>query len=309
MLSYRHGFHAGNHADVLKHVVLLAVLDHLLEKDKPFWYVDTHAGAGLYDLEDRFARTNAEHAGGIARFWAPDARPLPVAIERYVAAVRALNPDGVLRHYPGSPMLARASLREGDRLRLFERHPSDLDALRRTMSGAGRQVIVSDADGPESLKALLPPPPRRAVILMDPSYELTGDYDQVIDALGEARRRFASGVYLVWYPVLARQQARALPQRLRRLAWGPWLRVELDVCAPARGGMTGSGVFVLNPPWTLHAMLSEAMPVLVERLGDGAGAGFRLHRGEAADSGGDERPGDGGAGGRRRPAYNRRAHR
>ncbi len=308
MLSYRHAYHAGNHADVLKHLLLVQVIDHMAGKDKPFWYIDTHAGAGVYELDAPAALKNAEFRGGIGRLWtlpgaaeaampgtaaAATLRPAcapadaaaaapaprwPPAIERYLEQVRAINPDGRLLHYPGSPQIARQMLRAQDRLRLFELHGADLKLLSACIGDADRRVAIGASDGLAGLKALLPPPPRRALVLIDPSYEVKDDYQRVAAVLGDALRRFASGVYMIWYPLLARAEAARLPAALRRQAKGNWLDVTLRVRSPAAdgAGMHGSGVFVVNPPWTLPDALRAALPALVERLGDDSGAGHAL---------------------------------
>ena len=205
MLSYRHAFHAGNHADVLKHVVLVQLIRYLGQKDKPFWVIDTHAGAGVYDLDAARARKLDEHQGGIGRLWArPD---LPVPVADYVELVRRCNPGGRLRKYPGSPFLALWTMREQDRLRLFELHGSDARLLRKNFRDAGKRVIVEGSDGFAGLRALLPPPPRRAVALIDPSYEEKQDYERVIHAVKDALSRFPGGIYAVWYPQLTRLEA------------------------------------------------------------------------------------------------------
>jgi 23S rRNA (adenine2030-N6)-methyltransferase len=276
MLSYRHGFHAGNHADVLKHVVLVQLLKHLTRKDKPLWVIDTHAGAGSYSLEAGYAARNAEFATGIGRLWSR--RDLPAPVREYVGQVRAANPDGVLRHYPGSPQIARQMLRAQDRLRCFELHPTDGKALLEHFSGAGRQVGVVAGDGLAGLKSLLPPPSRRGLVLIDPSYELKEHYRGVRSALRDALQRFATGTYAVWYPLLQRREAELLPQELQRLAPGDWLRASLTIAAPSAAGfgMHGSGVFVFNPPWNLEAPLRAAMPALVAALGTDGAATFDL---------------------------------
>ena len=278
MLSYRHAFHAGNHADVLKHLVLLQLTRHLGQKDKPFWYIDTHAGAGAYALDAGYAQKLAEHEGGIGRLWSRDDLPAPVA--GYVDLVRRFNPDGRLRKYPGSPFFALWSMREQDRLRLFELHSKDARLLKENFREAGKQVVVEASDGFAGLKALLPPPPRRAVVLVDPSYEEKQDYDRVVHALKDALTRFAGGTYAVWYPQLTRLEAHELPQRLKRLPAKNWLHAALRVREPARDGfgMHGSGMFILNPPWTLHDILAGALPYLAEALATDAGAGFTLEQ-------------------------------
>ncbi|MCX7627004.1 MAG: 23S rRNA (adenine(2030)-N(6))-methyltransferase RlmJ [Methylophilaceae bacterium] len=276
MLSYRHAFHAGNHADVLKHFVLHQLLQYLNQKDKPWWFIDTHAGAGVYRLDRGYAQKNAEHASGIMRLW--QCADLPPALAGYVALVRGMNPDGALRLYPGSPRVAQGCMREGDRLRLFELHPADVQSLRENFRAAGRQVKVEQADGFAGLKAVLPPPPRRGLVLIDPPYEDKQDYRRVPEALQLALQRFATGMYAVWYPMLQRTPWKTLVKALQRLPAKGWLHVGLAVQTPAADGfgMYGSGMLVLNPPWTLHATLGEVMPFLVEALAIDPGATFLL---------------------------------
>lgn len=279
MLSYRHAFHAGNHADVLKHAVLAAMLDYFNQKDKPYWVIDTHAGAGCYQLDTGFAAKNAEYESGIARLW--DRDDLPAMLKRYVELVRATNPDGGRKLYPGSPLIAWNILRADDRLRLFELHPTDIKLLQQTFEGAARRVQIQQADGFAGLKALLPPPSRRALVLIDPPYEVKEDYRHVITALKDALQRFATGTYAIWYPQLQRHEVPAMLENLKKLPVKEWLHVALDINTPSPDGfgMHGSGLFILNPPWTLHAMLQEAMPWLVATLG-GEGANYTLEKSE-----------------------------
>ncbi|MBU0621915.1 MAG: 23S rRNA (adenine(2030)-N(6))-methyltransferase RlmJ [Gammaproteobacteria bacterium] len=278
MLSYRHAFHAGNHADVLKHFVELQLLRYLAQKDKPFWYIDTHAGAGCYELDSEYAGKNAEYESGIARLW--HAADLPASLAEYVAMVKYFNPEGVLHLYPGSPLVALDSMREQDRLRLFELHPSDFDILEQNFAGHDTHVLMQKADGFGALKALLPPPPRRALVLIDPPYEEKQDYQRVVSALKEGLRRFATGTYAVWYPQLQRSESQQLPDQLRQLPVKSWLHVALSVQRPSLDGfgMHGSGMFVINPPWTLHATLQEVMPVLASRLGQNGEGSFVLEQ-------------------------------
>jgi 23S rRNA (adenine2030-N6)-methyltransferase len=275
MLSYRHAFHAGNHADVLKHAVLTLILGYLVRKDKPLWYVDTHAGAGRYLLAGAEAQKNAEFVGGIGRLRRQARRP--ELLRDYFDIVAACNPGDELQSYPGSPEFAARLLRAQDRLRLFEMHPKDCDALTQHCAG-DRRVLIAASDGFTGLKALLPPPPRRALVLIDPPYELKEDYRQVTRAVADAHRRFASGTYMVWYPLLPRPEARQLPERLAALGL-PALRAELQVTAPSGDfGLYGSGVFVINPPWVLFEQLEELLPLLRDSLGLSAAAATRLDR-------------------------------
>jgi 23S rRNA (adenine2030-N6)-methyltransferase len=256
----------------LKHFIEVQLLRYLAQKDKPFWYIDTHAGAGCYALDSGYATQNAEYESGIALLWERDDLPAPLA--DYVALVKRINPDGQLKLYPGSPLVALELLREQDRMRLFELHPTDSEILQENFAGHDTQVLMQTADGFGALKALLPPPPRRALVLIDPPYEDKQDYQCVVSALREGLKRFAGGVYAVWYPQLQRAEAKQLPEQLKQLPVKSWLHVALSVQAPSEDGfgMHGSGMFVLNPPWTLYGVLQEVMPYLVKVLGqDGEG--------------------------------------
>jgi 23S rRNA (adenine2030-N6)-methyltransferase len=275
MLAYRHAFHAGNHADVLKHIVLMLVLRHLAGKDKGFRFVDTHAGAGGYSLLGRYAQKKAEYERGIGALWTRD--DLPAAVSDYVDLVRTFNPDGKLAQYPGSPSIALMLLRPQDELRAFELHPTEQKILRATLAG-NRRATAIDGDGFEGLRSQLPPPTRRGAVLVDPSYEGNADYAKVVATLRDAVARFADGIHVVWYPQVSKVEAAGLPRRLAALAPKRWLHARLTVQEPdARGfGLAGSGVFVLNPPHTLQATLAAILPYLVDVLGQFAGANFLI---------------------------------
>mgnify|MGYP001619165761 FL=1 len=276
MLSYRHAFHAGNHADVLKHAVLVHLLGYLTQKDKPLWFVDTHAGAAIYALDEGYATKNAEYESGVARLWVREDLPQPLA--DYVAQVRALNPDGVLRRYPGSPQLALQLLRKQDRLRMFELHSSESRLLQKYFRDAGPRAIAQAGDGFNGLQAVLPPPSRRALVLIDPTYEDKGDYRRVLAGLRDALKRFRAGVYAVWYPQVQRRESRQFPEQLKQLQHKDWLHVTLTVKKPVAGGfgLHGSGMFILNPPWLLPEALRLAMPYLAKVLAQDTAAGFNL---------------------------------
>ena len=277
MFSYRHGFHAGNHADVLKHVVLVQLLQHMTAKDTPFTFVDTHAGAGCYSLEaGSYAAKKGEYESGVARLW--NRNSLPQALIDYLVQVAAENPDHRLVRYPGSPQLAFRMLRQPDRLRLFELHPTEARALADYFRDGGRRVSVRMGDGFDALKAVLPPPSRRALVLVDPSYEDKDDYGRIPGMMREALQRFATGVYAVWYPQVRRRESTRLPAELQRLAGDNWLHVTLTVAAPPADGfgLYGSGMFVFNPPWLLAQSMREAMPVLAKVLGQDDSAVFRI---------------------------------
>lgn len=291
MFSYRHAFHAGNHADVLKHTVLIAALQHLLQKEAALTVVDTHAGAGLYRLDGDYATTSAESADGVLRL--PGATALAPALQDYLDTVRAFNQSDALRVYPGSPFIVQRMLRSHDKLKLFELHPTDARSLAANVAqlDAGRQVAVLREDGFEGLKKFLPPPSRRALVLCDPSYEIKSDYGRVQALLDEGLRRFATGVYAIWYPIIPRPEAHDLPRRLKALAHKAgksWLHATLTVkssktpSAMAQGrrpGLPASGMFVVNPPYTVHAALQASLPQMVELLGQDRNATHTLETG------------------------------
>ncbi|MEO5697922.1 MAG: 23S rRNA (adenine(2030)-N(6))-methyltransferase RlmJ [Burkholderiaceae bacterium] len=277
MLAYRHAFHAGNHADVLKHAVLTRVLRHMNQKDKPYRVVDTHAGAGGYSLEGRYAQKKGEFEKGIALLWSRD--DLPPELADYTSLVKAFNTGKRLDQYPGSPALAQMVLRPQDQLRAFELHPTDHRILASFLE-AHQRAEVYDTDGFDGLKGQVPPSSRRAAVLMDPSYEGHRDYLRVVTSLREALTRFPEGVYMVWYPQVTKLEAAQLPKRLEALAPKGWLHARLTVQEPdAQGfGLSGSGMFILNPPYTLHDRLLELLPYMVEVLGQYAGANYLLEQ-------------------------------
>ena len=279
MLSYRHAYHAGNHADVLKHWLLVLCLQYLKQKPKPLFYLDTHAGAGSYALQEARAEKTGEYREGIGRLWSATA--IPDVFRDYLDYIHHLNPT-TLRYYPGSPQLAAALLRDDDSLRLVERHPADLDILRRNLSSDRRTGII-DGDGFAQIKALLPPQSRRGLVLIDPPYEEKADYQRVLTALGDGLKRFATGTYLVWYPLLNSRESLKFAEQLRGLSGGDRLNVQLRVTArPEDHGMYGSGMWVINPPYMLHDQLQQGLPWLVKNLGRDEAAGFTL---EAIDGG------------------------
>ena len=295
MLSYRHAFHAGNHADVLKHMVTVQLLRYLGQKETPYMVIDTHAGAGVYALDGNYASKNAEYETGIAPLW--ERNDLPPIVADYLQLVKELNPSGKMRYYPGSPYCANLVMRDQDRLRLFELHPTEVKVLADNFrkleahaaeqgqrpSARGKRVMIERGDGFPALKALLPPPSRRALVLIDPPYEDKRDYQRVKETLQDALVRFPTGTYAVWYPVLQRIESKQFSDRLKRLGAKSWLNVTLSIRSPSPDGfgLHSSGMFVLNPPWTLEAALKDAMPYLVKVLGRDSGAGFVLESGEA----------------------------
>jgi 23S rRNA (adenine2030-N6)-methyltransferase len=278
LLSYRHSFHAGNFADVLKHIVVTEILAYLCKKDKPFEYIDTHAGAGSYSLGSEHARKTGEYLQGIARLRARDWPGLAA----YFSVVDAYNPFGTLRDYPGSPGFALHYLRPQDRAWLFELHSKDYAALCSFVLGDGKapaghsckKIRVQNADGLAGLQALVPPQARRGLILVDPSYEIKTDYQQVVNAVIAAHRKFATGIYAVWYPVISRSQASWFERKFAAAGIANVEVFELGVLADNDDmGMTSSCMLVINPPWLLKEKCQTQLPRLVKAL-DTSGEAF-----------------------------------
>lgn len=330
MFSYRHAFHAGNHADVLKHTTLIALMKYLTQKDTALTVIDTHAGAGLYRLDGDYTETSGEAQEGVFRLFSASNVPaapaapastaskkvapqktggaaktageaLAPALQDYADLLRGLNPQFAasgdpahLKIYPGSPFIEQQFLSGRDKLKLFELHPTDFKSLTGNIAqlGVGRQVTVACEDGFEVLKTFLPPPARRAMVLCDPSYEIKSDYARVAACMGDAVKRFATGTYVVWYPIIPRPEAHDLPRKLKTLATKAgrnWLNATLTVKSSKlttdeagdvkRPGLPASGMFVINPPHTLKAELQAALPQMVARLGQDRNAGFTLDHG------------------------------
>lgn len=293
MFSYRHAFHAGNHADVLKHTTLIAILQYLTQKDAALAVLDTHAGAGLYRLDGDYATTSAESNEGIFRL--EGAENLCPLLQDYVDMVAAFNHSTTVKVYPGSPFITQRLLREHDKLKLFELHPTDFRSLSGNIAQlkAGRQVQVLMEDSFDGVKKFLPPPSRRALVLCDPSYELKSDYGRVQDMVADSLLRFPTGTYAVWYPIIPRQEAHDLPRRLKTLAnkaGKSWLNAELTVKSSKitaamrqgeerRPGLPASGMFVINPPYVLQDQLKQALPQMAELLQQDSNAGYTLESG------------------------------
>jgi 23S rRNA (adenine2030-N6)-methyltransferase len=338
MFSYRHAFHAGNHADVLKHATLIAILNHMLEKDASLMVVDTHAGAGLYRLDGDYAQTSGESVEGykklvqshiqsqnisttlsknvpknaavapvfsssaasksIAKGGAIKASNIPPVLspllQNYLSVVAVFNKTNSHRVYPGSPFIMAHLLRDHDKLKLFELHPTDSRTLADniTQLNAGRKIAVLAQDGFEGAKKFLPPPSRRALLLCDPSYEMKDDYVRVVAMVSDAMVRFATGTYAVWYPIIPRPEAHDLPKKLKTLATKlgkSWLHATLTVKSSKlmtdsegetiRPGLPASGMFIINPPFTLKPALVLALPQMVSMLGQDKNAAFGLESG------------------------------
>jgi 23S rRNA (adenine2030-N6)-methyltransferase len=244
------------------------------QKDKPYWVIDTHAGAGMYSLESEYANIKGEYHNGVARL--QDRDDLPPVLQEYLDLVKACNNKGERTLYPGSPKIIRRTIRAEDRMRLFELHPTDHDLLAEHFE-RDRQTKIFKSDGFAALKALLPPPTKRGLIFMDPPYEIKSDYAKVITALEEGLSRFAEGVYVVWYPILTRGDHIHLVESMRGLS-EKTLNVSIAVQEPdERGfGMLGSGLCVINPPWVLKDTLDSILPYLVDVLAQYPGAHYEL---------------------------------
>lgn len=268
-MNYRHAYHAGNHADVLKHAVLARVMEHIKKKAKPFRVIDAHAGIGLYDLAGVEAGKTAEWEGGIGKMAAPFAPEVEALLAPYRAVIAALNPGGGVRLYPGSPELMLRLMREADRMIANELHPQDAIALERQYIHDPR-VDVTSMDAGTCLKSRLPPPERRGVILIDPPYEVKSEAEKAVRMMIDGLHRFAQGVYLLWYPLKADQTAEAILAQVTALGVPATLKVEMRVReAFTGGGLAGSGLIVMNTPWKLDQDLKLLVPALAHRLGLG----------------------------------------
>lgn len=264
MLSYRHSFHAGNHADVVKHIVQSLILDALKQKDKPFVYHDTHSGVGRYDLQDERSEKTGEFKQGIARLWSRD--DIPAEITSYIEAIKALNVTEELRYYPGSPSVARAQIREQDRMVLTELHPADFPLLLQEFRG-DRQVRMYKEDAFLRLKGSLPPKERRGVVLIDPPYELKHEYMDVVNAIADSHKRWATGTYAIWYPVVYRENIDKMLKGLEKCGIRNILQIELGVEPDTtERGMTASGMIVINPPWKLESQMQTILPWLQQAI-------------------------------------------
>jgi len=258
MLSYQHAYHAGGAADVHKHVALCLLLAHLAKKDKPFCAVDLYAGEGDYNLAGPAAQKTGEYTSGIARLWGSETPP---SANGYMEALRRMNPDGTLRHYPGSPALARAFMRENDALILNELHSGALPILERWARRDAR-IAVHKRDGLEAMLGLTPPKIRRGLVLIDPSYEVKSEYSVIPEKLAEAARKWSEGIFMVWYPVLKENRHLVLLDGLKAWIDGDVFVAELTLRSEKRegggAGLRGTGVAVINPPWQFDTQMAEA---------------------------------------------------
>jgi len=262
-MNYRHAFHAGNFADVFKHTVLALLLKSLARKDAPFCYLDTHAGAGRYDLLNEAAQKTGEYRDGIERLWN---NPPLSGLEDYLAAVRAMNPAGTLRYYPGSPAIARHLLRSQDRMVLVEQHPEEYERLKAEFAN-DRRATVQRQDGYAALKAFLPPREKRGLVLIDPPYESTDEYAQAVEGLRVAYARWSTGVYAIWYPIKDRAPIQGFHRQLT--ASGIRKMLVAEFCpypVDSAFRLNGSGIVIVNPPWQVDEVLDPLLPRLLEKL-------------------------------------------
>ena len=276
-MNYRHAYHAGNFADVVKHAVLTLVIEHLKLKPTPFRVIDTHAGIGIYDLTGVAAEKTGEWREGIGRILGADlSESAAKALAPYLAVVRRLNAPGALTRYPGSPMLARRLIRACDRLVANELHPEDHAELAKLFV-RDRETKVLALDGWVALKSLLPPKERRGVVLIDPAFEERGELDRLVGGLKEAVRRFATGVFLLWYPIKDAQPVSAFRRKIADLGLPKVLAVELMIRAPDDAArLNGAGLIIVNAPYTLAAQLDSLLTELAGILAQGEGATFRI---------------------------------
>jgi 23S rRNA (adenine2030-N6)-methyltransferase len=276
-MNYRHSYHAGNFADVLKHAVLALMVRHLLKKDSAFRYLDTHAGIGLYDLEADEARRTGEWHGGVGRVLGKDLDP---ALAEFLApwrqAVTAANPDGKIRFYPGSPEIVRHLMRPDDRMTLCELHPEDASALRRRYRRDARVTLV-EIDGYTALNAYVPPKERRGIVLVDPPFEESGEFQRMIDGLARAHRKWPTGIYAFWYPIKDVMETDGLTRALGKAGIPSIFAAELLIRRPNdTTRLNGCGLLIVNPPWTLEKELAGLLPALADLLAQDAGARGRL---------------------------------
>ncbi|HKM16152.1 MAG TPA: 23S rRNA (adenine(2030)-N(6))-methyltransferase RlmJ [Marinospirillum sp.] len=276
MLSYRHSFHAGNFADVLKHLTQAYILNYLNRKDKPYFYLDTHAGAGLYSLNTPEANKTEEFRQGIARLF--EVEPKHPLLQAFKTLISSFNTAERLDFYPGSPAIAAKLMRPTDRLALHELHPSDFQLLSNTFQ-KDKRIKISQNNGFSAIKAQLPPPERRGLVFIDPSYEVKTDYDTLIKAVVNGLERFANGTYVIWYPVLQAQITNAWLTRLQKAGLPNLLRIEHSPLPLISGyGMSGSGLLIINPPYSLAADFKNLLPELNTLLKQGTKGSYLVEQ-------------------------------
>ncbi len=276
MLSYQHAYHAGNFADALKHVVLIHALNYLKKKNKPLCYIDTHAGSGDYKLNSSEAQKNQEFQSGIGNLWQRE--DLPACVSDYVKLIKQANHSGQLLRYPGSPLIASQMLGDKDRLFLYELHTAESRLLNEVVK-KDKRIKVFRSNGLTDSLGLLPPKENRGLILIDPSYEIKNEYQTVVDVLKDMHKRFATGCYLLWYPVVARKRNQYLERALQISGIKNIQLFELGIQADSdEHGMTACGMIVINPPWTLLGDMQQVLPWLAEALGQDQQGLYRVEQ-------------------------------
>ena len=275
-MNYRHAFHAGNFADVLKHAVLVRILLHLRGKEAAFRVIDTHAGIGRYDLAGETPNRTGEWRNGIAKlFDNPPAGEAASLLAPYLDLVRAQNEGGELRHYPGSPAIIQALCRPRDRMQFCELHLEDFATLRRNLRDP--RAGITEIDGWTALRAYLPPKERRGLVLIDPAFEAPGEFARLADGFAEAHRRWATGVFMLWYPIKDRDEVRRFERRMAGLQIAKVLRAELSVgTQPKPEALHACGLMIVNPPWRLEDELKILLPALQAALAANGGGQYRL---------------------------------
>lgn len=276
MLSYRHAYHAGNFADVLKHSLLIHTLSYMIQKEKPLRIIDTHAGAGAYKFGNSQPLKNREFDNGIGKLW--NKMDLPPLLQNYIDTVKRYNSNEHLQNYPGSPLLMRDSLRPYDRLFLHELHSTDWRLLTEAI-GKDKKVTITEDDGFAGMQSLLPPPDRRGLIFIDPSYEIKSDYQEVVKQVVNAHKRFSTGTFVIWYPVVLRQRIDEMERAFKKSGIKNIQLFELGIAEDnPEYGMNSSGLFVINPPWTLWSAMEQALPYLADTLGEHEKGFYRLEQ-------------------------------
>ncbi|AWD32377.1 Ribosomal RNA large subunit methyltransferase J [Candidatus Kinetoplastibacterium sorsogonicusi] len=282
MHSYRHEFHFGNHADVLKHSILINILEYLQDKKKPFDFIDTHSGAGLYCINSNWSQKNCEYKNGIEKIWNSKEK-LPQIIKNYIDVIKKFN-SVKLEKYPGSPFIVMSLMKYAKFLNLFENHPSEIHLLKNNVNlylnkfnNIKKNICINYEDSFQKLSKLLPMKSRRGLIFIDPSYENKLDYKKIILILKSSLQKFPNGIFMIWYPKIQNLFAINLSRKLENIFVNhKWLHTNLSIHKPYNIGMYGSGVFIINPPWTLYKNLQESLPFLVKNLGQDKFSNYSL---------------------------------